>query len=55
MASSDPYEKPDYLVRECQGAKDTGDENTFPYDLNLVTDDSVGQNTIRIRPRPLKR
>lgn len=46
MAGSDPYEKPDYLVREFQESKDVGDEDTFPYDLNLIINGLSDQDSI---------
>lgn len=44
MPGTDPYEKPDYLVRDFQESKDTGDEDTFPYVLNLVINGLSEQN-----------
>lgn len=45
MTDSDPYERPDYLVREFQESNDTGKEDTFPYDLNLVINGLAEQDT----------
>ncbi|WP_436936519.1 hypothetical protein [Halovenus marina] len=44
MTDSDPYERPDYLVQEFQESKGTGDEDTFPYDLNIVINGLAEQN-----------
>lgn len=46
MSSGDPYERPDYLIREYQEARDTEQISPFSFDLNNIIDGLADENEV---------